>query len=290
MKLEILFNDLLKTNLNKEFKKSLMDSDYKLKSNIIYLTDQCNIECDYCYQLEERKNNKTFIKKEDIDIFFKNLLEREPELTSTVVLFGGEPFLNTEIIEYIFDLTDSITIEKGKKFNLSMTTNGLLIPKNLHIIERIKTLKNHFSLEISYDGIGNHRRKYKNGLSTTEEVEKIIKSLIDIIPISIRYTIHKDNYKDCIKDFIKLSKLNIRKIIVNFFEQELENFINIQEFKNDLKLKTLVLFDHFKKPICFLNCEKCQGCNFELFDGIYYKYNKNEYDYKSKNVFKFDKY
>lgn len=279
------FEAVSKTNLEEGFKRPAINTKYKLKSNILYLTDACNLNCDYCYQLEDREklSEFTFISKEQINDFFKDLLQREPDKTSTVVIFGGEPFLNPKMVYYIFELTDKITFYRGKKFNLSLTTNGVYFLNNKNadeFIERAQKLLNHFSLEISYDMSGHNRRVYKNKKTSKEDVEKVLRYFNEKeYPITIRYTIHKENYKNALKDLIQLSlNENYKKIVVNFYETELEYYLDVNKFKEKLKKQTCEIFKRTKKPICHLNCLACMGCNFEEFDGIHYKYNDKDFE------------
>ena len=260
------FNNVLQVTNNQTLKSKLFTQ--KQKSNILYLTNQCNLDCDYCYQKNDRKVKYT-ISKDEIDYFFATLCKSESDKVSTVVIFGGEPTLETELIFYIFNLTDSITQNTDKKFALSMTTNGLAFLETNFLNkfkERIKTLKNKFSLEISYDGSGQDRRTYKNGKSTREEVEYIL-SIIK--PDAIRYTIHKSNYNSALEDIIKLC-MKYPKVVVNFYETELETLVSIEEYKQSLKSKCEYIFTKLKVPICHLACRTCIGCNYEEFDGINY--------------------
>lgn len=288
------FNNALELKIDKHLKSKLINSKYKLKSNVLFLTSSCNLNCEYCYQLDDRMSldKQVFISEEDVNIFFTDLLKREPNKDSTVVIFGGEPFLNPKIVFYILNLTDKITELYNKKFNLSLTTNGIYFldkSKLISFVKRIKNCKNHFTLEISYDGAGHNRRIYKNGESSKKDVETVLEYFNKIEqPISIRYTIHKDNYQHALKDLILLStKSNYKKIIVNFYEQELEKYIDVQEFKNKLMRQACEIFRRTNKPICHLNCGECLGCNFEEFKGIHYQFDKKAFDI-SKNADKFD--
>ncbi|EAI0948192.1 radical SAM protein [Campylobacter coli] len=279
------FQAAIDSNLNEDFKRPLIESKYKLKSNILYLTDACNFDCDYCYQKNDRDRltKNTYITESEINEFFKDLIKREPDKPSTVVIFGGEPFLNPDIVYYIFDLTDKITYHTNKRFNLSLTTNGAHFKntKNAdYFIERTRKLLNHFSLEISYDLSGNSRRVYRNGKDSTKDTEFVLSYFKSKdYKLTIRYTVHKLNYMNALKDLITLSlDSNYKKIVVNFYETELEQYINVSEFKETLKRQTCEVFKRTKMPICHLNCLACMGCNFADFDGIYYQYNDKSFE------------
>lgn len=286
------FSDLLNEDVSKKFKNIIFnDKKLKQKSNILYLTNQCNCNCEYCYQREERENSKIFfITESQVDDFFKNLYLKEPNSVSTIFLFGGEPFLNYNIIKYIFKVSNEYYEKYNKKFGISMVTNGLFFKDENNIFDffkEVSKLKHRFSIEISYDGSGHFRRKTKSGKSTSEDVKEVIKKLLDYnIRFRISYTIHSGNYKNVLQDLIKLSKLNVERIIVNFYEEELQNFIDVENFKETLKLQTLELYKHFRKPICFLNCEYCKKCNFESFNGNNYTINNKSFNHD--NIEKFN--
>lgn len=235
------------------------------KSNILYITNQCNLKCEYCYQLEDRQKSQPFeISTQEVNDFIDEIIAREGNAISTVVLFGGEPLLNKSKFFEILDLFEAKTTQTGKKFALSTTTNGIAFLDSAFLCEfkeHIAKLQNTFSLEISYDGRGQHRR------SRAFDIDLVL-DLFDPQEISIRYTIHSGNYKSCICDLIKLQKY--KKIIINFYESELDLIVDITQFKAKLQRIAEYLYTKFKTPICYLNCELCRGCNFGLFGGINY--------------------
>lgn len=256
------FDSVLKSNAPKKLKESLISE--KQSPNILYLTSDCQMDCDYCYQAQDRKNHfeadENYIKN-----FIDSVVKKEPNKISTIVLFGGEPFLKYN--QMIFAIKYMASLEH--KFAISTTTNGLLLDlKKYNFLKSFVSNKDNFSLEISYDGCGQHRRTF-NGISTKTKIEE----LLEILPkseISIRYTIHKDNCENALKDIIELCLKNYKKIIVNFYEQELEKFINIQEYKNKLIQQTEYIFEKFRIPVCHLNCKVCLGCNYKDFENINY--------------------
>ena len=240
------------------------------KSNILYLTNQCNLACEYCYQLADREVSKPYeISQKEIEDFIAEIIEREGlETTSTVVLFGGEPLLNKYKFFEVLSALEESTRKTGKKFAISVTTNGLAFLDTAFYeayCERISKLQNTFSLEISYDGVGQFRRVSKTGKSY--DIQKIL-NLFKPQEISIRYTIHAGNYKCCIYDLIKLQ--GYKKIIVNFYESELDSLCDISQFKEKLQRVTEYLFTRYHTPVCYLNCRLCGGCNFASYNGINY--------------------
>lgn len=237
------------------------------KTNILYLNSNCNLKCEYCYQLADREKSRLVEPSEsEIFDFINEIEKRESGKTSTVVLFGGEPMLNKSKFLRVLEIFNS----RSHKYALSTTTNGLAFLDSKFFADyqqAIAALKHPFSLEISYDGVGHSRRVYPSGKSSKNDVEKVLE-LFNPKDISIRYTIHKGNYNCAIHDIIRLQKY--KKIIVNFYESELDDYIDIKAFKERLIRITEYLFTKFKTPVCYLNCEVCRGCNFAEFSGINY--------------------
>lgn len=236
------------------------------KSNILYLTNACNFKCDYCYQQHDSEILR--LTEADIHNFINEIIEREgSEVVSTVVLFGGEPLLLKYKFFWILDIFESYW---PKRFALSTTTNGSLFADTAFLEafkDKIQNLKNSFQLEISWDGKGQYRRVYADG-SPSADVLPTILSQFEAKSLAIRYTIHSGNYNCAIHDIISLQKY--KKIIVNFYETELEAYIDVKAYKSKLIRITEYLYTKFKTPICFLNCRLCQSCEFGKFEGINY--------------------
>lgn len=116
------------------------------KQVTLVLTEQCNLNCVYCY--ENHKSTKAmdfFTAKKIIDKEFKN--ENESERIY-VDLFGGEPFLQFDLIKKI----DDYLINHLHKTNviIFMTTNGTLI--HGEIKKWLRERKDYVICGLSYDG------------------------------------------------------------------------------------------------------------------------------------------
>ena len=244
--------------------------------NIIYITSDCNIACEYCYQREDRKkNNNVRASNAQIDDFLENLVISEPDAASSVVIFGGEPFLESESVFYLYDKANQITKRTGKRYNLCTNTNGiwLINEKNRETffseVKKVFDAGNGVNLEVSYDGDGHNRRNYKNGKSTKEDVKGLLLSLRDKnFPFHLRYTIHKNTLDTFKSDMLKLSKFltyNINnRIVVSFYRNEIEPLLSMpyDDFMDSLKKFTTGVFSKYGVPICELVCDDCKRCVF----------------------------
>ena len=235
--------------------------------NIIYLTSDCNLACEYCYENLENKEKIVPTKeqlKRDVDI----VLEREKEGQVLLCLFGGEPTLEFESIKFITDYT----LSKRENVIFNLSSNGWLFQSD-SFIKKYKDLKAYklgrMYLDISFDGVGNFRRKLKNGLDTTPYTIRVLKKLKEEgIRYRIRYTIHKSNI-----DYVQE---DIPKIIETFKPDRVITRINFQELNGNAKLNQINFDDIFKKTgvsVCEFSCKVCKRCTGKdgytyLQDGI----------------------
>jgi len=231
----------------------------EIGTNILYFTSKCNLACSYCYEKKDRekleKLNKQFvISKEDIDDFFKNLIEREGlESQSNVVLFGGEPTLVFDLVEYA--VQKGVSMKKNIFYNL--TTNGLWMSKydNFKRVKNLQSItENRLAVEISYDVSGNFLRVDKNGKSHLDKTLKAIELCEkENINYRIRYTVQPANYKNIKKDiaYLTIKYPNARRIVVSVAYSDLdkEDFFSKYQSKNKVQ-----------KPLCGLVCDVCDYC------------------------------
>ena len=101
-----------KYNISSEYYKSIIDmlsEKIEIKENneevleklTINISNVCNLKCKYCYANKGCYNSKEGIMTKEtakvaLDVFYKKY-----STIKTIMLFGGEPTLNLEIIEFI---------------------------------------------------------------------------------------------------------------------------------------------------------------------------------------------
>ncbi len=146
--------------------KSFLIEDNKTKNDIInefrskenfepnvfglylLLTDKCNLACKYCYFQQSLNKGHKFISmskdtaKKTIDLWEKMSDGSTDE--KIVVLYGGEPLLNFEVLKYAVEYIQS----KPFKSRITLVTNGTMI--NDEIAEFLA--KKSISVGLSIDG------------------------------------------------------------------------------------------------------------------------------------------
>jgi uncharacterized protein len=173
----------------------------------LMVTHACNMRCRYCYGAEESAEWKsaphlygattsgmsldTAIR--GVDFLFE-ASGRQKELS--IVFFGGEPLLEYSLMEKIVPYIREREKEKGKKVDLSLSTNGLLLSD---AVVRF-LVNNRIGCQISIDGpkdIQDSNRCLPNGKGSYEYILPGVKRLIDARhnKVPARVTVAHSNVK-----------------------------------------------------------------------------------------------
>ena len=105
---------------------------------MLWVVDFCNLSCRYCYAKGNFKGNKMSFETA------KRAIELYDSKDFTLIFAGGEPLLNFELIEEIWQYLK----ENNYSCKLGMQTNGTLITE-----EMARKLKNmNINIGVSFDG------------------------------------------------------------------------------------------------------------------------------------------
>lgn len=96
----------------------------RLHNLVIWMTEECNLRCSYCYETKQPKSFDTEAVKARVEVLFEEGMMDWGADSYRISFFGGEPLLEFEA------MTDFIAWLEGlvpKAFQYSITTNGTLI-------------------------------------------------------------------------------------------------------------------------------------------------------------------
>lgn len=146
---------------------------YEMKGTImilsIWVTNNCNMKCDYCYEKNKSNLNMDASYINSIIDFIDKVYPQSDSPNLFVKFFGGEPLLNFTFIKEFIKIMDN---SKGKYgiVRYSMTTNGTLLTHE--IIDYLKMHQIECSISIDgYPDIHNLQRKMKNGNDSWHYIE-----------------------------------------------------------------------------------------------------------------------
>lgn len=176
---------------------------------VIYVTQRCNCDCNYCY-LDEKEATYTW---DEIKTLMDNIVKYNVENEFTVEFLGGEPLLAFDLIKKAYEYLESI--KNINVYNYIITTNGTILTDEI-----IEFLKNNIkvSLFASIDGTPfmNQFRIFKDSRKNTYNIVmknlKLLNEIIDAKRIGVHMVTHPYNvaflshgidflYKQGIKNF-----------------------------------------------------------------------------------------
>lgn len=157
----------------------------------ILTTYSCNLACKYCYESGVKENKIANLSKETSDRtieWLDNFAMRKEVDKIFVDFYGGEPLLNTKIMEYFMKRAKL----SSYTYSFSAVTNGVFLTKEL--VSSFKPL-GFSSVQITLDGpkeIHDQRRITKSGKGTFDVIFKNILDAVDDIGIGL--SINKDRH------------------------------------------------------------------------------------------------
>lgn len=248
--------------------------------NILYVTNRCNIDCEYCFQKEERLKTKAYDSTyEELQSIIDN------NKNGSFSLMGGEPFLNEKVL---FEI-----IRNNPKNRFALNTNGLYFAK-LSNVKKYKELNaDNVSLEISYDGYRHFLRHDNAGKDTAHLVIKALHNLMDAdIPFRIRYSITELDAAKIKQDLIFLClEYKPKRLFINYIFNMFDKALTLDDMNNwvEQELKTFCehIYYKFNIPVCMISCDVCPEC-LDRSQSIIANFGKLSIDYKDLQAKKFN--
>ena len=236
-----------------------------IRTNIIYFTTKCNLNCTYCFQaLDEVMGVDT--PWEDLKKIVDETIQREGQDYQTFFgIFGGEPTLCWHNVEKFMDYAYS----KKKNIHFEMISNGIKFCDEdflFQVAENEHVKNGRLSISISFDGWeGNKDRVFRDGRQSREKVIQALSNLKTVgIPFRVRFTIHRHNIDTFVDDILKIMEYFEPKRVIT---SETNSLFNDEDFKKVYegytKLRTLWNERKIQIPVCEVFCDSCDGCSMK---------------------------
>jgi uncharacterized protein len=168
-------------------------AEYPIMSIALFLAQECNMRCVYCYGDGGEYAGKGMMSEETafraVDWLIINSKNSEKV---NICFFGGEPLLNFPLMKKIVPYAREKAAEKGKQVTFSITTNGSVLSDK--IISFLKDEK--INPLISFDGppkYQNRQRPFKGGGGSYDMVHANVQKLRAVFPhLQARATVYGD--------------------------------------------------------------------------------------------------
>ncbi len=198
----------------------LFDNKKGVNSYKILTTTDCNARCFYCYEAGIKKENMSDeTAGKTVDFIEKN----KGDGKVTLSWFGGEPMMNTRVMDIICDGLK----EKGIEYASVMTSNGYLFDPDL--IKKAVDKWHLKNIQITLDGtedIYNKVKAYKD--ADRNPYERVIGNIEDLayagVRVNIRLNMGVDNFEDTMMLIDELVRLfsedqNISAYVSGLFQE-----------------------------------------------------------------------
>ncbi|MEW6439381.1 MAG: radical SAM protein [bacterium] len=168
---------------------------FPVKNLILHVTEACNLSCAYCYEQKSVKQNgrpmERRVAQRAVDFLFEHCGNHEEVV---LVLFGGEPLLNLDVIRFLTEYAAGKGGEQGKRVNFALTTNGTLL--NDKVIDFLH--ERNIGITVSLDGAEeahDRYRRFPDGSPSYRVILPKVKRLIEKAttrPVVARVTLVKE--------------------------------------------------------------------------------------------------
>jgi uncharacterized protein len=201
---------------------------FQLKDMTLNITNGCNLKCVYCFE-HDKDGRKMSVENAIaiVDKCYQNYLKNRSEDDNNfmVSFFGGEPFLNFEVMEEVMKYSR----EKGYSIDFGVTTNLTILTD--HMIDIIEEYE--LGILVSIDGIKEiHDRNRCNSYDTVKaNVKKLVDRGLKYL-IEARITVMpKDvtNLLESVQSIFDMGIENIAPVCVTDTEWTDEDYNNLDE-------------------------------------------------------------
>ncbi|WP_318503287.1 4Fe-4S cluster-binding domain-containing protein [Bacillus sp. T3] len=91
-----------------------------VKTLVLHLVNECNLRCTYCYADggeygAPKKYMSEATAKQAVDYLLEHSYQED---SVTIVLFGGEPFINWKVLKYVVEYSAEEGKKKGNKLTI----------------------------------------------------------------------------------------------------------------------------------------------------------------------------
>lgn len=215
------------------------------------VTEDCNLRCKYCYVTHKSKNK--VLSLDTAKKFIDYLLTcDEIERSDSIILdfIGGEPLLETELIDQICDYFKFRTFELGNewywKYRINISTNGVNYSSQ-EVQNFIKKNEGKVSIGITIDGTKEKhdmQRVFPDGSGSYDIVYENVKLWMTQFEATTKVTFASDDLIYLKDSIIHLWNIGIHDIAANVVYEDVWKENDDEIFEKQLKELADYIIDH----------------------------------------------
>lgn len=137
----------------------------------LFVTEDCNLRCDYCYIAKRKSDMSWEIAQKAIDVWIESYEEND---WMVLEFFGGEPLLKFEMIKKIVEYSNQKIEPKGTRISFKLNTNATIL--TAEILDFLHK-NNHIFIGFSCDGIKESHDAHRKTVTGKGSFEMVIQNL-----------------------------------------------------------------------------------------------------------------
>ncbi len=224
---------LFTEDISEKALQKVVNRDTVVKALCLHIAHDCNLKCEYCFAEEgeyhggKRSLMSAEVGKKALDLLMEKSGTRK---NLEVDLFGGEPFVNFDVVKEIVDYGRELEKTTNKRFRFTMTTNGTLFTDES--IDYIT--KNMSNIVLSIDGRKEVNDRVRYDYNNKGTYDKIVDKFQKVAELRnqtnyyVRGTFTRYNL-DFAKDVMHLADLGFKQISVEPVVTDIERPYSIRQ-------------------------------------------------------------
>lgn len=157
--------------------RSPEDISDKVLGLYLFLSQECNLKCAYCYGGEGEYGHKGLMNEDTLKNTFKTFFDGTGD-GHFITFFGGEPLLNFPVMKKTADLADEYRRESKGDISFAIVTNGTICNPEIKEFFRSHIKDVTFSLDGTKE-LNDSQRMSKSGASVHDAASANIRELTD---------------------------------------------------------------------------------------------------------------
>lgn len=165
---------------------------------ILFLTNQCNLRCRYCYASSGEHKAQQMpweLAKAGIDFVVGEVLKNKSPIMTLGFHGGGEPTLNWDVLTKATEYTHSIAKNNNIQLHVTGAFNGCWTEEVLNYI-----IKNFTELSLSFDGMPSIQNFQRPTVNNNDSFPRVAKTLNALDKAQFNYGIRMTVTNDSVYD------------------------------------------------------------------------------------------
>lgn len=219
-----------------------------MKSITVFVTEECNLRCSYCFIEKEPREMSWETAKASVDFLIKNSGDNKEV---TVCYFGGEPMLKWDLIKKTTLYAEQEAGKLGKVARFSITTNGCVLPDDF--IDFTYKQRSNMGVLLSVDGdqeVHDRNRLTVGGTGSFHLLKRTLEELLKVDRWreggTLRMTFTKSTTTELLRSLTYFYDLGIKNIACIAVEEESYNEEELDTLRTSLQEVALYYINQYR--------------------------------------------